>query len=556
MVQRFQGLKSNGRIFLFFLTFPTFQLFNTLTPYAGELDTAVGPTAPDEIPSKPSPPVTPAFLEVGKKIYDFRCAPCHGFNGAGDGPAAMTLDPRPKDFTRGLFKFKTTMAGEAASDEDLFRTISRGIPGTAMPSWKRLLTEEQRWQVIAHVKTFSERFKNAPSPKPIPVGQEPPMTPESIEKGKEIFHKKAQPPCALCHGENGRGNGPLAPAVVNAWGEPLFPRNLTQPWLYKSGNTVRDIFLRDSAGIEGTLMPSFATALTEEERWQVAHYVKSLQKEPEPESKVVIQSRRMDSEIPMNPNDPIWQTQDPVDVRMAGQVHVPPRNQNPTVTMVTVRSVYNDQEIAFHLQWDDRIKNETHQESEMTAKWEVADFSVTYPVLYPPTVRIRNLRDAAALQFPVKIPEGPVKPHFFLGDTGKPVNLWHWKADTRTVEELNAAGYKSPSKLQPPASRQAGGQAVFEDGQWRLVLKRPLTTEDTAHDIQFAPGRLIPVAVHVWDGTNGETGLRRAISSWYFVVLETTVPPRVYLMTVLAIGVTAGLEAWLVRRTKRKSEKP
>lgn len=520
--------------------------------YAGELDTSTGGTASDEQPSKPSPPVTPDLIEAGKKIYNFRCSPCHGFGGAGDGPAAMILDPRPRDFTRGLFKFKTTPFGEVVWEGDLFRTISRGIPRTAMPSWKNILSEEERWQVIAFVKTFSERHKTANPSKPIEVGKEPPMTPETIAKGNEIFHKKAQPPCSLCHGENGRGNGPLAPAVMNAWGEPLFPRDLTQPWTYKSGNTTRDILHRVSVGIEGTPMPGFAATLTEEERWQVAHYVKSLQTELEPESKVAIQSKKVSGEIPTDPKDPFWQNIDRVDVRMTGQVHVPPRNQNPTVSIVSVRSVYNDKEIAFRLEWNDRVKNETHQENELTAKWEVADFSATYPVLYPPTVRLRNLRDAAALQFPAKIPETSVKPHFFLGDAGKPVNLWHWKADIQMAEELNAAGYKNPAKLQPPASQEVKGQAVFEDGQWRLILRRPLTTQDAANDIQFVPGQVIPIAVHVWDGVNGETGLRRTISSWYSVVLEAPVSPRVYVASVLAIGMTAGLEVLLIRRTKRK----
>jgi mono/diheme cytochrome c family protein len=525
---------------------------SSLLTYAGELDANFGPTQTDELPSKPSPSVTVAFIETGRSIYDFRCAPCHGFEGKGDGAAAMTLDPRPRDFTRGLFKFKSTAPGEAVSDEDLFRTISRGIPGTAMPSWKRLLSEEERWQVIAYVKTFSDRFKDASSPKTVPVGQEPPMTEESIAKGKEIYHKKAQPPCALCHGETGRGNGPLARGVANAWGEPLFPRNLTQPWTYRSGNSTRDIYLRDTVGIEGTPMPSYADQLSDDERWQLAHYINSLQKEPEPEAKVVIKSRRISQEIPVDPEDVFWKEVDRVDIRMAGQVHVAPRNQNPTISIVSVRSVYNDNEIAFHMEWDDRVKNDTHENNELASRWEVADFTETYPPLYPPTVRPHKYRDAAALQFPVRLPEGPVKPHFFLGDVGKPVNLWYWKADTQASEERNASGYKNPTKLQPPDSQQLEAQSTFVDGQWRIVLKRPLTTDDDSNDIQFVPGSMIPVAVHVWDGFNGETGLRRTISSWYFVVLEATVPPSVYFMTVTAIGLTAGFQFWLIRRIQRK----
>jgi DMSO reductase family type II enzyme heme b subunit len=144
-----------------------------------------------------------------------------------------------------------------------------------------------------------------------------------------------------------------------------------------------------------------------------------------------------------------------------------------------------------------------------------------------------------------------VKPHFFLGHVGKPVNLWHWKADTQSAMELNATGYKNPAKEQPPESQSLTAQSIFEDGQWRVVMKRPLTTEDD-NDLQFATGSMIPIAFHVWDGYSGETGLRRTISSWYFVVLEAKVPPTVYVNTVAAIVVTAGAQFLLIRRVRRK----
>lgn len=514
---------------------------------AGELDAVVGPTAPDEIPSKKLP-ATPEVIEAGKKIYERRCLPCHGVNGAGDGPAADTMNPRPRDFTRGLFKLKSTQHGELPTDEDLFRTISRGIPGSGMPSWKRLLSEDERLQVIAYIKTFSERFKENPSPKLIPVGKEPPRSPELIKMGKDLFEGKAQ--CILCHGKSGRGNGAIAEAIVDSWGNPLYPRNLTKSWLYKGGNEVKDIFLRISGGIEGTPMPAFLDKLTEEERWAIAYYVKSIQKPAPSGSRVVIESRPVSEEIALDPTAPLWQEGEAVEVLMSGQVHVPPRNQDPTVDVVLIKSVYNEKEIAFWLEWDDRTQNVTHQETEQTKKMEAADFSATYPVLYPPSVRLRGLRDAAALQFPVKVPQGPEKPHFFLGDPGRPVNLWVWKADLQTVEEQNAKGYKTPPTVQPPVSQQAQGKGVFDDGVWRVVIKRPLTTGDVANDIQFTPGQLIPVAVHIWDGANGETGLRRAISSWYFVTLKTRVPAWVYLFTAFAVVVTAGLEIWLIRRSK------
>ncbi|MEW6325496.1 MAG: c-type cytochrome [Nitrospirota bacterium] len=515
---------------------------------AGELDTFTGPTVPDEVPSKKAP-TTPEAIEAGKKIYERRCLPCHGAAGAGDGPAADTMDPRPRDFTKGKFKIRSTVHKALPTDEDLYRTISRGIPGSGMPAWKALLTEDQRLQVIAYIKTFAPQFGEGASPEMIPVGQPPPATPDLLKKGQEIFEKV----CFVCHGKAGRGNGPLAVATQDDWGNPLYPRNLTKTWTYKGGNDVKDIFLRISGSLNGTPMPAFQSTLTEEERWAVAHYVTSLQKATPSGGTVVIESQRVEGEIGDDPAAPVWAGMAAVDVLMAGQVHVPPRNQSPTVDIVQIQSVYNDKEIAFRLTWDDRTENRTHQESERTQQMESPIFTETYPVLYPPSMRLKNLRDSAALQFPVRLPQGPEKPHFFLGDTGKPVNLWQWKADGDAVEELTSKGYKTPAARQPDASQQAAGRGVFTDGVWQVVLKRPLVTEDAANDVQFGPDQLIPVAVHVWDGANGETGLRRTVSSWYFVVLKTGVPAGVFAATGVAVILAAGLEFWLVKRTRRQT---
>ena len=534
--------------FLFCLLYPLSTIHSPLV-FAGELDDTYGPTAPDEITSKQAP-TTPDAIEAGKKLYERRCMPCHGEHGAGDGPAADVMDPRPRDFTKGLFKIRTTQHNELPTDADLYRTISRGIPGSGMPAWKRLLSEDERLQVIAYVKTFSDKFKDATPPKMIPIGTEPAATPETIKKGKELFTGKAA--CFTCHGMTGHGNGPIAAFTMDAWSNPLYPRNLTKSWQYKGGNETKDIFLRISGSLNGTPMPSFLETLTEEERWSIAQFVKSIQR-PKPEGReVIIGSKQVKGDIPVEPDASIWNDVESTDVLMSGQVHVPPRNQSPTVDLVQVQSVYNDKEIAFRMTWDDRTENRKHEENEQTLKMDTPDFTATYPVLYPPSVRLKNLRDSVALQFPVKQPQGPEKPHFFLGDAGKPVNLWQWKADTDAVEELNARGYKTPAARQPDASQQAKGKGVFNDGVWRVVIKRPLTTADTANDVQFVSGgQLIPMAVHVWDGANGETGLRRTISSWYFVVLKTGVPAGVYASSVIAVVLAVGVEWWLIKRTKR-----
>lgn len=83
---------------------------------------------------------------AGKQIFETNCAVCHGEGGGGDGPISENLDTSPADFTDHEFM-------SARSNQDFFEVISNGkFP---MPSWEAVLAEDQRWQVIAYLRTFS-----------------------------------------------------------------------------------------------------------------------------------------------------------------------------------------------------------------------------------------------------------------------------------------------------------------------------------------------------------------------------------------------------------------
>src|SRR5579885_1498250 len=79
----------------------------------------------------------------GKALYERYCIFCHGPEGDGRGVSAPYLDPKPRDFTQAVFKCRSTPTGTLPLDSDLFDTISRGIHGSGMPSWKPL-TQQQR----------------------------------------------------------------------------------------------------------------------------------------------------------------------------------------------------------------------------------------------------------------------------------------------------------------------------------------------------------------------------------------------------------------------------
>ena len=107
----------------------------------------------------------PAFAQdanAGKAVYERKCLLCHGEKGDGKGASAELLVPRPRDFTKGLYKIRST-ANKTPSDQDLFRIITDGMPGTSMPSWA-VLPDKDRHHLVAYLKTFApEAFKASKS---------------------------------------------------------------------------------------------------------------------------------------------------------------------------------------------------------------------------------------------------------------------------------------------------------------------------------------------------------------------------------------------------------
>ena len=225
------------------------------------------------------PKSTSDVIAKGKVLYERMCLYCHGAEGRGDGPAAFFLGaysaPRPRDFVKGGFKFRSTPSGELPTDQDLFRTVTRGVIGV-MPSFAAL-TEDERWQIIAYVKSFNPEFAQ-PLVQPIPLRSQPiPQTAESIERGRAVYETFA---CGKCHGADGRGDGPVALSggLKDSRGLPIAPADLTRPSSFKNGSSVRDIVRGLITGMDGTPMPSYAPQFADgdDDAWHLANYVLSL----------------------------------------------------------------------------------------------------------------------------------------------------------------------------------------------------------------------------------------------------------------------------------------
>ena len=211
---------------------------------------------------------------LGKAIFESKCAQCHGLDGKGNGPAAAFLTPRPRDFTDGKYKFRSTESGSIPTDDDLVRTIQNGLHGTSMPDWKPFLNGDSLAAVVQHVKSFSSRFQNE-KPKTVFIGSPVPPSPSSIAAGRNVYAKMQ---CDNCHGVDGAGTGAVATDLLDDWGNELPATNLTEPWTFRGGATPRDIYLRFRTGLDGSPMPSYKGSATEKEMWNLANYVVSLRR--------------------------------------------------------------------------------------------------------------------------------------------------------------------------------------------------------------------------------------------------------------------------------------
>jgi len=194
-----------------------------------------------------------ALLEKGENIYLKDCVACHGELGNGKGTASPFMEPKPRDFTMGMYKFRTTASGELPADADLMRTLERGVPGTQMPGWKHVLTLPERIAVIAYIKSFSSDFKDG-APASLPIPTPPPSTAKAVAEGKMVYMLME---CWSCHGGQGKGDGKSGKTLHDDWGRKILPWDLTRAD-YKGDNDPASLYRTFTTGLNGTPMPAFA----------------------------------------------------------------------------------------------------------------------------------------------------------------------------------------------------------------------------------------------------------------------------------------------------------
>jgi len=225
--------------------------------------------------------------EAGKKLYRRFCIGCHGPDGDGTGENAMWFDPtmgfaKPRDFTQAVFKCRSTPTGTLPTDQDLFNAVGRGFDTTNMPQWK-VLTDQNRADLVAFVKTFSTRWRNQKAGTPITVPPEASVTVESILHGRELFQKME---CWRCHGPEGHGDGASAASLTDTKGNPIRPYDFSSGSRFMCGETNQDLYRIFMTGLDGSPMPSFADQLTPAQAWDLVHFLRTLQPLKTPEAAV------------------------------------------------------------------------------------------------------------------------------------------------------------------------------------------------------------------------------------------------------------------------------
>lgn len=220
----------------------------------------------------------PAVIARGKVVYGSYCVVCHGEKGDGKGlmgvihraqTSGTVVQIYPRDFTAGMFKFRSTPTGSLPTDEDLLHTVTNGIPRSGMPSHKDVPLED-REAVIAYIKMFSKRWQGQEPAAPIAVPQPPDYvgTPESLERGQVLFVDAG---CVKCHGPSGRGDGEAAAELKDNWGDKILPFDFTSGPL-KGGSGPEQIYRTFVTGLDGTPMPSYGDVLEEQMRWDIVSY--------------------------------------------------------------------------------------------------------------------------------------------------------------------------------------------------------------------------------------------------------------------------------------------
>jgi mono/diheme cytochrome c family protein len=514
------------------------------------------------------------ILARGQALFLNQCVVCHGDRGDGQGQFAYLMNPRPRNLQQGRFKLATT-ANQIPSDTDLVRTITWGMPGSAMPPWGHLPKSdiEALVQYVRHIHITAVRSKlegrvaegklkadrvdtlvaGAAAPGlPLYVPPEPSFDDVRWFRGRRIYIEA----CAACHGVSG---APVEEAVkFDSEGYPVPPRSFVNG-IFKGGSESHQLYARIIKGLKGTPMPSYEGTYSNDEIWDLIHYVQSLarkgaQDRAQLKQETIVASRIVGT-IPTEPLGPEWERARPVYVALT-----PLWWNEERIEGLIVQALHNGEDLAIRMSWLDPTPDDR-------------------------AVRQHEFRDAVAIQFSLT-PDPP----FYMGNRSGEggVNIWLWKADrqkdladgyqdvdtafpyravdtypeqiveidqlvcikewprshvtqhdrlfmsawgagnlvanpesTTSVESLVAHG---PGTLESrPASLQhVKGSATYSRGVWYVQMERSMAAmwSEDGDDRVFEAGDYLPLSFAIWNGSAGDRDGKKNLSIWQKLVID------------------------------------
>ncbi|MEM7248302.1 MAG: c-type cytochrome [Acidobacteriota bacterium] len=499
--------------------------------------------------------------ENGMELYQKYCSQCHGVEGNADGPAAQFVLPRPRPFAGNTtFKFRSTPSGSLPQSTDIYRVIWEGIPGTSMPAFSNVLSEEDCWDLTAVIWEWGgddfqdpEQVIDATKLDLMPdaefagevwdilneLSSEPiPPSAESLKRGEEVY---IEAQCAKCHGVQGFGDGESWIDTKDEWGEFILPANLANPESFRNGRTPADIFRTITTGLNGTPMPAYRDTYSVEDRWHLVNYIIEMGPEnPGEKSDAIVAYPAPDGVLPAENTDEAWADYPQARFPTFANVIEAPRLYWQAVEYVMAQASYNDLELVLRFQWDDRGQSEGTD--------DVGDYKDRDGRIH----HLTNHPDQFVIQWPLnKDPDGK-RPYLMMGDNKRPAMLWWWRSDQEGVAEVEAKGFGnfSPQDDEP----ELVTDLQHADGRYSLMIRRTLATAGQVKDVEFAVDEFTPVAFSAWDGSRGEVGQRRALTSWYWLYLQPqmeTGPASLKSLGVAGVVLLGLLGVWVAVRRGR-----